>query len=58
MFGLLEQPESLFSDPTDPVDYFSKGPSQSTLRVEPSYDCYDNYKLRPTDVTEDRWHQP
>jgi hypothetical protein len=24
MFGLLEQPASLFSDPTDPVDYFTK----------------------------------
>jgi hypothetical protein len=24
MFGLLEQPASVFSDPTDPVDYFSK----------------------------------
>jgi hypothetical protein len=57
MFGLLEQPASLFSDPTDPVDYFSKDRANQHFEWNQFMIVIDNYKL-PTDQCDRRIDDP
>jgi len=49
VFGLLEQPASLFSDPADPVDYFSKDRANQHFEWNQFMIVVITTNYRPTD---------